>query len=90
MDDLLAQDFVERGGAGSGASSFNKRVHVPLYQHEYDALVNQMFNGTNGKPAVLVNRGRYTAAGQAFLQYKAADTTRRAMQNKMFMKGEYE
>jgi GH24 family phage-related lysozyme (muramidase) len=91
MDQLFETDLVDRGAAGTGKGSINMLVFVPLYQREYDALVNQTFNGARNRPAIIrkLIHGKYTEAGNLFQSNAAAPTQRRQQQTDMFFRGVY-
>ncbi|MGF6509310.1 RNase A-like domain-containing protein [Paraburkholderia sp. 32] len=52
----------------------NSRIFVPLFQYEYDAVVDFIFNHRSGNNEffALVNTGHYDQAPSKFLQYTAA------------------
>lgn len=73
-------------------------IHVPLHQHEYDALVSLAFNvGSLSKqaPALCkkINAGLYTAAAAEFLDITNKGipglVKRRQQENQMFLNADY-
>lgn len=78
----------------------NHRIHVPLHQHEYDALVDFVYNVRgHSKESLLnlVNTGRYDRIPDKFMEYTSAGKAhpgglikRRISEGNLFRNGVYD
>jgi lysozyme len=73
----------------------NKNVKVPLYKHEYDALVSLTFNtGTHGASKMFdaVNQGKYELIPAAIEKYRTGggNEARRESEAELFRSGVYD
>ncbi|MGF6856228.1 lysozyme [Paraburkholderia sp. CI3] len=77
----------------------NSRIFVPLFQYEYDAVVDFIFNHRSGNNEffALVNTGHYDQVPSKFLQYTAAHgkhplglVRRRRAEGRLFATGNYD
>ncbi|WP_429563441.1 glycoside hydrolase family protein [Paraburkholderia sp. MM6662-R1] len=77
----------------------NSRIFVPLFQYEYDAVVDFIFNHRSGNNEffALVNTGHYDQAPSKFQQYTAAYgkhplglVRRRRAEGRLFATGNYD
>ncbi|HTH62145.1 MAG TPA: lysozyme [Paraburkholderia sp.] len=77
----------------------NRRIHVPLFQHEYDALVSFVFNVRRRNQGLLdlVNTGHYDRVPARFMEYTLAGDERpaglikrRRAEGRMFKDGNYD
>lgn len=87
--ELLKSDLA------TAESAVNKSVRVPLYQHEYDALVSLTFNtGAHGasKLCAAVNAGEYDSIPATIREYRTGggNEGRRASEAKLFESGVYD
>jgi lysozyme len=90
---LLLQDLVDP------ARIVNRKIHVPLYQYEYDALVDFVYNLRRHNEGLLslVNSGRYDRVPEKFMEYTAAGgahptglVKRRRAEGSLFRDGNYD
>jgi lysozyme len=73
----------------------NRRIHIPLYQHEYDALVSIVFNAGPGAGmtglANRMNAGDYAGMSNFILTYRASGLEwRRRLESRLFAQGNYD
>ncbi|MBB5463051.1 lysozyme [Paraburkholderia sp. Cpub6] len=77
----------------------NKKIHVPVYQFEYDALVCFVYNLPSGNAGLLnlVNSGHYDRVPAKFLEYTMAGGVRprglikrRRSEGSLFKDGNYD
>lgn len=91
---LLRQDLKE------AERTINQRIQVPLYQYEYDALVDFVYNVRgHSKESLLhlVNSGHYGRVPEKFLEYTGAGGShpgglvkRRHAEASLFREGNYD
>lgn len=79
----------------SAEGTVNKHVKVPLYQHEYDALVSITFNtGAHGASKLLesTNKGNYDAIPAKIQRYRTGggNEARRQSEATLFQTGVYD
>jgi lysozyme len=89
-----AREFA-RINLAESESAINRRVRVPLHQHEYDSLVSISFNaGPGGGIADLVdivNTGDYAAVPDFILTHRARGIEwRRKLEARLFKAGNYD
>ncbi|CAB3802046.1 hypothetical protein LMG28614_05533 [Paraburkholderia ultramafica] len=89
-----ARELSKINLAESG-SAINRRVHVPLHQCEYDALVSMAFNAGSGhgiaKLVDKINTGEYAALPAYIRTYRARGIEwRRALEARLFETGNYD
>lgn len=87
--ELLSNDLAEAENA------VNRSVKVPIFQHEYDALVSVTFNtGAHGalKLFAAVNAGKYESIPATIEKYRTGggNEGRRAAEAKLFKSGVYD
>ncbi|QBR01716.1 lysozyme [Paraburkholderia pallida] len=77
----------------------NKKIHVPLFQYEYDALVDFVYNLRHHNDALLnlVNSGHYDRVPAKFMEYTWASgaqpsglVKRRRSEGNLFRDGNYD
>lgn len=77
----------------------NRKINVPLYQHEYDALVDFVFNLRRNNDGLLnlVNSGHYDRVPAKFMEYTLAGgvrpaglVKRRRSEGNLFRDGNYD
>jgi len=76
-------------------SAINRRIRVPLYQYEYDALVSMAFNAGPGHGIAdlvdKVNTGEYASLPRYIRTYRARGIEwRRALEARLFETGNYD
>ena len=90
---LLLQDLTDP------ERIINHKIHVPLYQYEYDALVDFVYNLRRHNEALLnlVNSGHYDRVPAKFMEYTAAGgahpaglVKRRRAEGNLFKDGNYD
>ncbi|WP_374759879.1 lysozyme [Iodobacter sp.] len=89
-----AKDFLKKDLA-TVERTVNLKIKVPLYQYEYDALIDLAFNAGTGngftKLAKKVNKGDYSKVPEFIKTYRTGggNKKRRASQANLFGNGEY-
>jgi len=88
---LLRADLVRTEKA------INSKIHVPLYQYEYDALVSVIFNAGGGSAADdmadIVNAGNYSTIPESIRHFYVRNPRllpRRSSEANMFASGGYD
>ena len=89
-----ARQLAEKDLA-TALSSLNRNVHVPLFQHEVDALVDLIFNTGSGAfargVAPVVNSGDYQQVADFIKTFRArGNERRRAQEADTFATGSYD
>jgi lysozyme len=84
-----------RSDLATAESAVNKNIKVPMYQHEYDALVSLTFNtGTHGALKLFdaVNKGKYELIPPTIEKYRTGggNEARRASEAELFKSGVYD
>lgn len=75
-------------------SAINRRIRVPLYQHEYDSLVSIAFNAGPGHGIAglvdYINTGNYSEVPSYIRTYRSNGVEwRRNLEARLFEKGDY-
>lgn len=102
-DNLRAGDVITlehartlaRKDIATAEKAVHRHMHVPLFQHEYDALVSLVFNcgqGFAGEITRLVNTGNYDDVPEFIIGFRAGhgNARRRRQEAAMFKEGNYD